>query len=94
MIRITFEKTLNGYTLRDALVLPDDHNLTEEELEAMKQQRFDNWYAIITAPPVEDPPADVPSDIIDVPPTDITPVETPIVDPVPEDVPPTDITPV
>ena len=75
MIRITFERTMNGYTLRDALVLPENHNLTEEEIEVMKQKRFDNWYAIITAPPVEDPvQADVPSDIIDVPPTDITPV--------------------
>ena len=78
MIRITFERTMNGYTLRDALVLPENHNLTEEEIEAMKQQRFDNWYTIITTPVEnpnpEPPPQDIPSDIIDVPPTDITPV--------------------
>jgi hypothetical protein len=47
---IDFEITQNGYTLRDALVLPDDHVLTDAEIEAMKQARFDNWYAIITTP--------------------------------------------
>jgi len=47
---IDFEITQNGYTLRDALVLPDNHALTDAEIEAMKQARFDNWYAIITTP--------------------------------------------
>lgn len=47
---IDFEMTQNGYTLRDALVLPDDHNLTDAEIETMKQERFDNWYTIITTP--------------------------------------------
>jgi hypothetical protein len=36
----------------DALVLPDDHTLTDVEIEAMKQQRLDNWIAIVTAPPL------------------------------------------
>ena len=34
---IDFEITKNGFTHRDALVLPDGHNLTEAEIEAMKQ---------------------------------------------------------
>lgn len=51
MIKIDFEKTDGTYTLRDAIVLPDDHTLTEAEIEAIKQQRWDNWIAIITAPP-------------------------------------------
>ena len=38
----------------DALHLPDDHGLSDEQIEAMKQQRFDNWIAVITAPPVEE----------------------------------------
>jgi hypothetical protein len=38
---------------RDALNLPDDHGFSEAELEAMKQQRFDNWVAVVEAPPVE-----------------------------------------
>jgi hypothetical protein len=40
---------------RDALNLPDDHGFSEAELEAMKQQRFDNWVAVVEAPPVEEP---------------------------------------
>ena len=34
----------------DALHLPDDHSLTDDEIEAMKQQRLTNWLAIIEAP--------------------------------------------
>ena len=52
-MKIDFEITQNGYTLRDALYLPDNHTLTEEEIQAMKQQRFDNWYNLITATPEE-----------------------------------------
>jgi hypothetical protein len=38
----------------DALHLPDDHKFTDAEIQAMKEQRRDNWIAIVTAPPVED----------------------------------------
>jgi hypothetical protein len=38
---------------RDALTLPDNHGFSDAELEAMKQQRFDNWVAVVEAPPVE-----------------------------------------
>jgi len=34
----------------DALHLPDDHGLTDAEIESMKQQRLVNWIAVITAP--------------------------------------------
>jgi hypothetical protein len=30
--------------------------MTDEQIDAMKQQRVDNWIAIVTAPPVELPP--------------------------------------
>ena len=53
-MQIDFEITGGGYTLRDALHLPDDHTYTDDEILAMKQQRFDNWYTIITTP-VEEP---------------------------------------
>ena len=43
---------------RDALNLPDNHGFSEAELEAMKQQRFDNWVAVVEAPPVEEPEGD------------------------------------
>ena len=38
----------------DAIVLPDDHTLTEPEIEDMKQQRLDNWIAIVTYVPTEE----------------------------------------
>ena len=53
MITIEFEISQDGYTLKDAIVLPDNHDLTDEEIEDMKQSRFDNWYAIVTAPQPE-----------------------------------------
>jgi len=40
----------------DALHLPDDHALTDDDIEAMKQQRLTNWLAVIEAPPVEETP--------------------------------------
>jgi len=40
----------------DALHLPDDHGFTEAEIEGMKEQRRDNWIAVVTAPPVEPEP--------------------------------------
>lgn len=54
MITIDFEITQNGYTLKDAIILPDDHTMTDFLIEAIKQQRFDDWYAIVTAPQVEE----------------------------------------
>lgn len=54
MVSIKFEKTDGTYTLKDAIVLPDDHGFTEEQIEEMKQQRWDNWYALVTAVPTEE----------------------------------------
>lgn len=51
MVQIDFEITDGQYTLTDAIYLSDDHTLTVEEIEAMKQQRFNNWIAVITAEP-------------------------------------------
>ena len=48
---LPFEITQNGYTFSDALILPDDHELTDDEIAALQQARFDKWYAIITALP-------------------------------------------
>jgi len=58
LINIPFTKTDGVYRFQDAL------NLTQEEIdalgdagiEAMKQQRFDNWVAFITAPSPETDP--------------------------------------
>jgi len=50
---INFEISQDGYTLKDAIVLEDNHTLTEAEIETMKQKRFNDWYAIVTAPSEE-----------------------------------------
>jgi hypothetical protein len=55
MIKIDFEFDTPHGIFRDALHLPDDHTMSESEIQAMKQQRVDNWIAIVTAPPVETP---------------------------------------
>lgn len=52
---IEFEMTDGTYTLRDAIVLPEGVTMTDAEIEAMKQQRFDNWVTIITTPVEETP---------------------------------------
>jgi hypothetical protein len=48
MVSIEFEFDTPYGTFRDALVLPADHGLTDAELEAMKQQRLDNWVTAVT----------------------------------------------
>ena len=53
MIKIDFEFDTPHGVFRDALHLPDDHGMTDEQVDAMKQQRVDNWIAIVTAPPEE-----------------------------------------
>jgi hypothetical protein len=53
-MKIDFSFSSQYGTFSDALHLPDDHSFTDAEIEAMKQQRFDNWIAVITAPPTEE----------------------------------------
>jgi hypothetical protein len=50
-IRFTF-KTRHG-PFSDALYLDEDHTFTEAEIEAMKQERLNNWLAIIESPPTD-----------------------------------------
>ena len=58
MVTIDFSFHSQYGTFADALVLEDDHGLTQEEINAMQRQRFDNWVAIITAPPTEETPSE------------------------------------
>lgn len=57
MVKFDFEFETQYGVFRDALYLPDDHNLSGAEIAAMKQQRLDNWIAAVTAPPPDEPPA-------------------------------------
>ena len=52
-MKIEFDFETEHGTFRDALVLPDDHGLLDEEIETMKQQRLANWLAIVTNLPQE-----------------------------------------
>ncbi len=58
MIKIDFEFNSDYGVFRDALHLPDDHGLSDAEISVMKQQRFDNWIAIINAVPTEEIPTE------------------------------------
>lgn len=55
MIKIDFEFDTQYGVFRDALHLPEDHTYTDAEIQAMKEQRRDNWIAIVSAPPVDQP---------------------------------------
>ena len=58
MIKIDFSFPSPHGTFSDALHLEDDHGLTQAEIDAMQQQRYDNWIAVITAPPTEETPSE------------------------------------
>jgi len=52
-MKIDFEANTPHGIYRDALHLPDDHGYSDAELEQLKQQRVDNWIAVVTAPAPE-----------------------------------------
>ena len=47
-MKIDFSFDTQYGNFSDAIHLPDDHNFTDDEIEAMKQQRLNNWIAIVT----------------------------------------------
>lgn len=46
------------WKFNDALVMSQAawDTLSDADRDARAQERFDNWYAVVTAPPVESPP--------------------------------------
>jgi hypothetical protein len=51
-MKIDFEFESNYGVYRDAIYLDDNHSLTEQDIEAMKLERFNNWvYAVENPPP-------------------------------------------
>lgn len=56
MIKIDFEFQTKFGVFRDALHLPVNHELTDSQINDLKQQRLDNWLKIV------DPPAETPSE--------------------------------
>jgi hypothetical protein len=53
-MKIDFEYSTPYGVYRDALYLDDGHGLSDEQIEAMKQERLNNWIAVIENPPVEE----------------------------------------
>jgi len=55
-MKIDFEFDTQYGKFADALHFPDDQPApSDADIEAMKQQRLDNWIAVVTAPPVDEP---------------------------------------
>lgn len=54
MIKIDFEIETKHGMYRDALYLDDNHSFTEQEIEAMKQERVNNWIAVVETPSSEE----------------------------------------
>lgn len=50
MVKIDFEFDSQYGKFADALHLPDDHGLSNAQIEALKQERLDNWLAILNTP--------------------------------------------
>lgn len=50
-MKIDFEIATPYGVFRDALTLPDNHELTQEQIEAMQVERAQNWVATIENPP-------------------------------------------
>lgn len=50
-MKIDFEQQTRHGIFRDAITLPDDHAFTSDQIDAMKQQRVDNWLAYMDNPP-------------------------------------------
>jgi hypothetical protein len=55
-MKIDFQFDTEYGLFSDAISLPDDHTFTDDDIEAMKQERLANWITIITTPsePVEE----------------------------------------
>lgn len=49
LIKVDFERGEAPMIYRDAIYLPPDHSYTDAEIEAMKQERYDNWIALVNA---------------------------------------------
>ena len=70
-MKIDFSFDTNYGKFADALHLPDDHTFSELEIEAMKQQRLDNWIAVVTYVPTEEELAEMQNQSIDEPAVDV-----------------------
>jgi len=54
MVTIPFEFDSPYGKYADAIVLLDGQTMTDAEIEAMKQVRYNNWLAAVTTPSAEE----------------------------------------
>ena len=56
-VQVIFEKTDGNQTYRDAIWISEEEyaNTASSTIDSIKQERFDNWLAIINAMPTEAP---------------------------------------
>ena len=54
-VQIIFEKTQDNQTYRDAIwMTQSEYDATEQTvIDAIKQERFDNWLSVVNAIPTE-----------------------------------------
>ena len=52
-VQVIFEVETAHGLYRDALYFPADQVPSDEEIELLKQERVNNWIAVVTAPPSE-----------------------------------------
>lgn len=64
---IAFQKGEAPLIYSDALVLSDQEaeQLSEQDIERMEEERYQQWLAIITAPPSEEVTQDPPEEAVD-----------------------------
>lgn len=66
MIKIDFEFETKFGRYADALHLPEDHGMTDAQIQAMKEERRDNWLSHIevasTSTQEPDPVIEAPTD--------------------------------
>jgi hypothetical protein len=55
-VQVIFEKTDGTNTFRDALWFTEAEysQLNQQQISDMQQERYNNWYAVITAMPTEE----------------------------------------
>lgn len=49
MVVVEFERSNGLHNFKDAIVLPDDHDLSEQQIEAIKDQRFADFLSSVEA---------------------------------------------
>jgi hypothetical protein len=55
MVKVEFQFDTPYGKFLDAIYLPDDHTLTDADIQAMQEQRRDNWISIVAPPAIETP---------------------------------------